>query len=64
MRTSTALGASLVGLVAVGLSALPTHGSDDPSAALFAERCASCHTLPDPAMEADRVWAGQVRRTA
>ncbi len=41
--------------------------SKEPASAatdLFAERCATCHTPPDPGFEADRIWIDQVRRTA
>lgn len=32
--------------------------------AVFRERCASCHAVPDPALRTDRAWLDQVRRTA
>lgn len=30
---------------------------------LWTERCASCHAVPNPKLDADRVWIDQVRRT-
>ena len=46
----------------LGLAAV-AHAEDDP-ARLFVSRCASCHTLPDKELRADRAWIGQVRDTA
>jgi hypothetical protein len=30
----------------------------------FRGRCASCHTIPDLGLRADRAWLDQVNRTA
>jgi len=38
--------------------------SRDGIAATFRTKCASCHTVPDPARESDRAWLDQVNRTA
>ena len=39
-------------------------GGPESSAKLFGERCASCHTVPDPKIATDRAWLDQVNRTA
>lgn len=40
-------------------------GAKKPAAAaLFEERCATCHTVPDPEIRTDRAWLDQVHRTA
>ena len=38
-------------------------GDDDP-AAIFRDRCASCHAIPDPALHTDLAWLDQVNRTS
>ncbi|MFQ5505199.1 MAG: hypothetical protein ACE5F1_10425 [Planctomycetota bacterium] len=30
---------------------------------LFRSRCATCHTVPDPAIPTDLAWLDQVKRT-
>ena len=45
---------------------LPAVGGDEAgfdATALFAARCASCHSVPYPGVRTDRVWLGQVRET-
>lgn len=47
------------------LDAPPSRaGAPESSARLFSERCASCHTVPDPKIATDRAWLDQVNRTA
>jgi hypothetical protein len=41
----------------------PPRGDEQEAAALFAERCSTCHAVPDPALRTDRAWLDQVRRT-
>lgn len=31
---------------------------------MFAGRCASCHFVPDPIVERDKVWLGLIKTTA
>ncbi|MHC4957725.1 MAG: hypothetical protein ACYTGN_05060 [Planctomycetota bacterium] len=39
-------------------------GESDDAAKLFAARCATCHTVPDPGVRTDAAWLEQVDRTA
>ena len=41
----------------------PAAGDPDPGK-LFGERCASCHTVPDPSLAPGRAWIEQARVTA
>ena len=50
---------------AIALSPPPAATAGEGHAAkLFQHSCASCHTVPDPAIRTDRAWLDQVRRTA
>jgi len=45
-------------------SSLAQHDKPKIQAAkLFASRCASCHTVPDPRVATDLAWLDQVKRT-
>ncbi len=47
------------------LDAAPSRADGPESAGtLFSQRCASCHTVPDPQIATDRAWLDQVNRTA
>jgi cytochrome c2 len=35
----------------------------DPVGKMFAKRCATCHTVPDPAIRTDLAWLDQINRT-
>jgi len=39
-------------------------GEPNDAAKLFTARCASCHTVPDPAIRTDLAWLDQVNRTS
>ena len=61
--------AGLVLLIILGAATLLSslafsQGKDrvDPGQ-MFAKQCASCHTVPDPGLPADKVWMNQVRET-
>ncbi|MGQ0612683.1 MAG: hypothetical protein ACT4PV_02880 [Planctomycetaceae bacterium] len=64
MRTTLLL--PLLGLAAAaGLPRASAQEQADLGAArLFASRCASCHTVPDPSLRTDRAWLDQVNRTS
>ena len=44
-------------------AALTEAGETDKVAKTFAQRCASCHTVPDPMIRTDLAWLDQVKRT-
>ena len=46
-----------------GIAALTEAGETDYVAKTFAQRCASCHTVPDPMIRTDLAWLDQVKRT-
>jgi hypothetical protein len=56
---AAASGAALVALV-------PRSSAEDHPgpAQVWAQSCATCHSVPDPALSADRTWTEQVRDTA
>lgn len=57
----------VAGLAAAALWTTPAASQSDPVAeagALFESRCASCHSMPDPALRTDRAWIERVQRTA
>lgn len=71
MRCTSITAACATFGLASALSALGFHGGsggsargdEQEAATLFAERCSTCHTVPDPALRTDRAWLDQVRRT-
>ena len=57
----------LIGLgAAFALMDAPPSRAGGPESAgtLFSQRCANCHTVPDPKIATDRAWLDQVNRTA
>ena len=45
---------------------LPTTtstGQGQSAGEIFAARCASCHTVPDPGLRTDLAWLDQINRT-
>lgn len=50
------------GTLALALQDVPPEHAG--AAKLFAAQCASCHTIPDPARETDKVWLAQVKETS
>lgn len=62
MRTPLPALALLLGAAWIGA---PASAGESPDAAkLFTSRCASCHTVPDPAIRTDLAWLDQVNRTS
>lgn len=60
---------SLAGIGAAALCAQQGHDvqrrkARDHIGHLFHQRCASCHTVPDPALPTDLAWLDQVNRTS
>lgn len=57
-----------IGIVALGgglafaLQDVPPEHAG--AAKLFAQACASCHTIPDPERETDKAWLTQVKETS
>jgi len=49
---------------AAWLGAPAAAGEPNDAAKLFTARCASCHTVPDPAIRTDLAWLDQVNRTS
>jgi cytochrome c2 len=41
-----------------------SHAGDDDAGRMFAQRCAGCHTVPDPEIRTDLAWLDQVKRTS
>lgn len=41
----------------------PSAGGDPEPGPLFTRNCAPCHTVPDPALRADRAWLERIHRT-
>jgi len=54
----------LGGVVFLGTPRVVAGPDEVDAAGLFRARCASCHTVPDPALRTDRAWLDQVHRTA
>ena len=52
----------LLGLGLIGATAFGEN--DDKTRKLFAKQCASCHSVPDPAIRTDMAWLDQVNRTS
>lgn len=60
------------GVIVLGLTAIAASvgvpesiaGEADPVEQAFVQRCASCHTVPDPQIRTDLAWLDQVNRTA
>ena len=50
-------------ILALGLASAHAEAGE-PVGKMFAERCASCHTVPDPAIKTDLAWLDQVNRTS
>ncbi len=50
--------------LAAAAAALAAGAAALAPADLLGKACASCHAVPDPGLEVDRVWIDQVRRTA
>jgi mono/diheme cytochrome c family protein len=63
---SIMIGTGLALATAVALAVSPAaDAKDEPDvAAMFQQRCANCHAVPDPALRTDRAWLDQVNRTA
>ena len=38
-------------------------GQGHSAGEIFAARCASCHTVPDPGLRTDLAWLDQINRT-
>jgi len=56
--------AGVAAVLAGTASAVPAGDGEAEAATLFQDRCATCHTVPDPALRTDRAWLDQVNRTA
>ena len=54
----------MLGLAIGILSATAFGDNDDKTRMLFAKQCASCHSVPDPAIRTDMAWLDQVNRTS
>ncbi len=52
----------LITAIAV-LPATPSTGQGHSAGEIFAARCASCHTVPDPGLRTDLAWLDQIKRT-
>lgn len=66
--TISGAGIGVLALIAVA-EVLTTPGlaqdaGGDKPARLFSKRCASCHTVPDPAFATDKAWLGQILETS
>jgi len=66
MRTSipVVLGLLLGGAALFAPDRVAAGPDEVDAAGLFRARCATCHTVPDPALRTDRAWLDQVHRTA
>jgi cytochrome c2 len=62
-RTPVVLPVALLGAIFL-VPASPLRGEDKSAGEVFQARCASCHTVPDPALRTDRAWLDQIKRTA
>ena len=62
-RTPVVLPAALLGAIAL-VPPAASRGEDGSAGEIFQARCASCHTVPDPALRTDRAWLDQIKRTA
>lgn len=47
----------------VVLPTTPSTGQGHSAGEIFAARCASCHTVPDPGLRTDLAWLDQINRT-
>jgi mono/diheme cytochrome c family protein len=66
MRAKTTIPTILLLLVTAVVFTRParSEGEDRPDPGkMFANKCASCHAVPDPGLPADKVWINQVRET-
>lgn len=52
-------------LIGVALASSAAFGAEDKKTRqLFVKQCASCHSVPDPAIRTDMAWLDQVNRTS
>ncbi len=59
--------AALLALAALGTTpGLPAQNKRalDSAGQMFRQRCATCHTVPDPSIRTDLAWLDQLNRTA
>ena len=65
MRALPTLCAAAFAGAAALLAAKPSAAGGEKSVgAMFVARCATCHTVPDPAIRTDLAWLDQVNRTS
>ena len=50
-------------IAALGLACAHAEAGDE-AVKMFGHRCATCHSIPDPAIRTDVAWLDQVNRTS
>jgi len=62
--TATGLGLALAAALAAAQDGGQPQRAEPDAEALFTQRCASCHAVPDPELRTDLAWLDQVNRTS